>query len=392
MPGSKTSSPFQYYRGAIPFVVALFFYLQFSPSSDSIWGEVGEIVHPINYHGRSTSDTKISVFTALPHASDSTVEKNLRKLQMMISSNSSSPWNSIVVSPAKQKAFILKNGGECHENTISVYERFLANGMTDMALEVWKYCKMLLDLKDNPATAYIDFESPLLTTFGNIFDEKGNYAVLGDDRYLSTSMIHGSVLVIQKDQSNVLKTMIASIVNRDHHTLKTDPFFLSKTLFNSIHDPTVVSNWNLMKQHCHVDVRKKTEGMVDDNESTYFKCPKSQKYCCEIQAPVSREQQSYQRAVMMTTHFVLPQPLLPNYEHSPKPYALDRDAIQVVPSRELQVDTPFIVTIRDDVSSKRGGGSKANSAVSSAYAQLKGKKCLSRYVMCLFYHFYKRLY
>lgn len=373
--GSKTPSSTKHYHGALPFIASVVLYLLIKSSlSPQLWGEVGELVYPIQQPYRNSR--KISVFTAIPNESDATIEKNLLQLKMMISSGKESPWKSIVASPSNQKAFILKNGNYCHANTITAYERFLSSGMTDMALELWKYCKMLLELKDYPTVAYVDFQSPLLTTFENIFDSKENYAVVGDDRYLSTSMIHGSVLVLQRDQSDILTQMISSFVDRDLNTLKSDPFFISRTLFNLIHVPTVVSKWNLFIQRCHVDLRKKTN-LEGDNETTFFKCPISHKYCCEIQAPVSRAQPNYHRAVMMTTHFVLPQPLLPNYDNSPKPYALDRDAIQQVPSKELQDETPFIVTLRNDASSTRGDGVKGKNSL-SAYNQLNEKKCLSR--------------
>ena len=378
----KNPSLTKQYRNAIPYVVGAFLLVWIFPSLlVQRWGEVGEVISPVK-QPPIRNKSKIPVLTAIPHESKSEASavKYLRKLESVIS-QPTSPWHLEVITPSTQKKFILKNGKQCHDNLNPVYEHFLSNGMTSMALELWKYCKMVLELEDHPTIAYIDYESPLLTTFVDIFDVKDNYAVVGDDRYLSTNMIHGAVLIIQKDQKEILKQMISAVVDKDVNTLKTDPFFISRTLYNLIYDTRVIQKWKLLVQRCHIDLRKKIDMDADGNdESTFFKCPLSHQYCCEIQAPVSKEQPHYPRAVMMTTHFVLPQPLRPNYDQSPKPYALHRDAIQVVPSKVLQGETPFIVTLRDDTSAKRGGGGggKMKNNHMSAYHQLTEKKCLTR--------------
>lgn len=138
-------------------------------------------------------------------------------------------------SQQEQNKFMKKHGGECvmgSDEEDSAYVAFssLSKASPSHAAELFKFCVLKYELtKESVAIASFKHAESLVLGSEDFNSKHHNFAVINSQK----DMVHGSYLVVKKDQLEILKSMAKYIVD-NFEVMPYEPFLVAREFYRRI--------------------------------------------------------------------------------------------------------------------------------------------------------------
>lgn len=237
-----------------------------------------------------------------------------RKQRLMLEQRQPSNYyrvHSIILNPDQQRTFVQANG--CG---IKRFNELGERHQEHLAVELFKYCALSKQVGD---ALYVDANSPLIVPLDDVLAVSTSFAVLGYAYFPET--IHGSLLMLRKDQNYLAREMVQLIVDTPIDVLEASPLLIQRTLYKLIVDSVSATStthapkqrhtllpgkngngWFLFEQKCRMNPLRRLNGWATQNsdEKKTFSCPAKNEFCCSVQ------DSSRKQVVVMNRHPTLP--------------------------------------------------------------------------------------
>ena len=226
----------------------------------------------------------------------------------------------------------------CGSRGVERYDEFAGAGHGHLAIELWKYCALH---SQSEAAVYVDMSSPFTVRLQEPLGRLSkSIAILGDSYLRGT--IHGSFLVLQKDQLHIASKIYQLLLQTSTETLVKNPVLIPRALYALIaaseHAQSLSfgmsDSWYLLELQCIMSAH--TTGnfhwMAANSRRLVHHCPDDSMFCCSIY------DNSRNRVVQMTRNPI--HPLATQPSHLELPYNARQGNYRLE-------DLPFVSVVRE---------------------------------------------